>query len=240
MESGKGQEDLDQSVIILTEEEPEQPLAVTQKANCDDKEAKLMDTEESPVNDEPVQTSDPGAKENDNVVSPVDELTVVAETPESDSEEEEVAEHGEGHITNGSDWQCNNTTSKETQKRNSCIGLNRNFFWCPVKDCGSGTVQKMTQHLQKVHKMDKQTAAKEARRAPAEAVKLRLTNPSKRSSRIQSIPLIRSPTSTSSSPNPPYLLSLTMVDPSSVKDKEIHIFVALQGPGRWFHCNFCC
>lgn len=41
--------------------------------------------------------------ENDNVVSPVDEPTVVVETPESDGKEEEVADHGEGHITKGSD-----------------------------------------------------------------------------------------------------------------------------------------
>ena len=43
-----------------------------------------------------------------------------------------------------------------SQKRGK---FKRNFFWCPVKDCASGPVQKITQHLQKVHKMDPATAA---------------------------------------------------------------------------------
>ena len=31
----------------------------------------------------------------------------------------------------------------------------RNNFWCPIQDCGSGSVQKIEQHLDKVHKLDK-------------------------------------------------------------------------------------
>ena len=33
----------------------------------------------------------------------------------------------------------------------------RNYFWCPVVDCASGPVEKVTQHLSKVHKMDAAT-----------------------------------------------------------------------------------
>ena len=46
----------------------------------------------------------------------------------------------------------------------------RNYFWCPEVDCASGPVQKITQHLQKVHKMSPATAAriaKKKRRGPS-------------------------------------------------------------------------
>ena len=68
----------------------------------------------------------------------------------------------------------------------------RNSFWCPVMDCPSGPVQKMTQHLIKVHKMDHSRASKvsvKKVRAPLEAVRLRLPNPTTRSSRLVPLPL---------------------------------------------------
>ena len=30
----------------------------------------------------------------------------------------------------------------------------RNYFWCAINNCASGSVQKVSQHLQKVHKLD--------------------------------------------------------------------------------------
>ena len=42
----------------------------------------------------------------------------------------------------------------------------RNYFWCPEPDCASGPVQKITQHLKKVHKMSPQQASKVARTGP--------------------------------------------------------------------------
>lgn len=71
----------------------------------------------------------------------------------------------------------------------------RNYFWCPEVDCASGPVQKITQHLQKVHKMSPATAAriaKKKRRAPAEAVRLKTPNPHTRSSGLQHLPLYMS------------------------------------------------
>lgn len=84
----------------------------------------------------------------------------------------------------------------------------RNYFWCPEVDCASGPVQKITQHLQKVHKMSPATAAriaKKKRRAPAEAVRLKTPNPHTRSSGLQHLPLYMSKvakvsTTTGSSP----------------------------------------
>ena len=64
----------------------------------------------------------------------------------------------------------------------------RSYFWCPEMDCTSGPVQKMTQHLQKVHKMGPATAsqvARRKRRAPVEAVRLKTPNPHTRSSGLQ-------------------------------------------------------
>ena len=66
----------------------------------------------------------------------------------------------------------------------------RSYFWCPEMDCTSGPVQKMTQHLQKVHKMGPATAsqvAKRKRRAPVEAVRLKTPNPHTRSSGLQNM-----------------------------------------------------
>ena len=68
----------------------------------------------------------------------------------------------------------------------------RNYYWCPVMECSSGPVQKMAQHLQKVHKMTPTTAAqvsRRKRRAPVEAVRLRTPNPHTRSSHLQDLPL---------------------------------------------------
>ena len=82
-----------------------------------------------------------------------------------------------------------------------------NFFWCPVKGCASGPVQKITQHIQKVHKMDPATAASVARkkrRAPNEAVKFKIPNPSTRSSGLQHLRLFAKSTESTgiTSPGP--------------------------------------
>lgn len=68
----------------------------------------------------------------------------------------------------------------------------RNYFWCPVPDCTSGPVQKMIQHLQKKHKMTVAMAAKQAkkkRRAPVEAVRLKVPNPQTRSNKMMNLAL---------------------------------------------------
>ena len=55
-----------------------------------------------------------------------------------------------------------------------------NFFWCPEQDCASRPIQKVTQHLQKVHKMDLATAAmvaRKKRRAPANTVRPKMPKP---------------------------------------------------------------
>lgn len=72
----------------------------------------------------------------------------------------------------------------------SLLKPKRNYFWCPVVDCTSGPVQKVTQHLQKVHKMSASESArvsKQKRRAPVEAIKLGAPNPHTRSSRMRSL-----------------------------------------------------
>ena len=81
-----------------------------------------------------------------------------------------------------------------------------NSFWCPVADCASGPVQKITQHLMKVHKMDHSRASKISAkkvRAPLEAMCLRLPNPATRSSQLLPLPLAvastTAPSATSSS-----------------------------------------
>ena len=90
--------------------------------------------------------------------------------------------------------------------------VKRNYFWCPELDCASGPVQKITQHLQKVHKMDSATAAKVAkrkRRAPLEAVRLKTPNPHTRSSGLQHLGLFTKKTTSTTtvtagqSPAPP-------------------------------------
>ena len=96
---------------------------------------------------------------------------------------------------------------RETGQHKTTTGFKRNYFWCPVKDCASGPVQKMAQHLVKVHKMDTPTSVKMAKRkvrAPSEAVSLRLPNPAKRSSGMRALPLALAPqpsTSKCASPN---------------------------------------
>ena len=55
-------------------------------------------------------------------------------------------------------------------------------------DCTSGPVQKMTQHLQKKHRMDAVTAAQHSKkkvRALLEAVSTKMPNPRTRSSGLQ-------------------------------------------------------
>lgn len=68
----------------------------------------------------------------------------------------------------------------------------RNYFWCPMPDCTSGPVQKITQHLQKKHKLPAAKAsmlAKKKRRAPVEAIRLKAPNPHTRSSRMKNLSL---------------------------------------------------
>ena len=94
----------------------------------------------------------------------------------------------------------------------------RNYFWCPVVDCASGPVQKVTQHLSKVHKMDAATAAKVARkkrRAPLEAVRLKIPNPQTRSSGLQHLGLFaeKSPSATSAGQSPPVKDTSTTTSP---------------------------
>ena len=91
-------------------------------------------------------------------------------------------------------------TAQSTRGRRSSTGTNETI-WCPVMDCASGPVQKMGQHLVKVHKMDRATAAQTAKkktRASPESVKLGLPNSKKRSS---GIPLFSTP-STSNTAKP--------------------------------------
>lgn len=91
----------------------------------------------------------------------------------------------------------------------------RNYFWCPEVDCTSGPVQKMSQHLQKKHKMSSAMAAqisRKKRRAPDEAVKMKVPNPYTRSSGLQHLGLFvkkgsqssntTSPTTTTPAPAP--------------------------------------
>ena len=82
----------------------------------------------------------------------------------------------------------------------------RNHFWCPVVDCASGPIQKLGQHLSKVHKLDAQAVAKllkKKTRAHPEAIKLKLPNPNKRRSGIQFFPLfVAKNTTTTETPIP--------------------------------------
>ena len=82
----------------------------------------------------------------------------------------------------------------------------RNYFWCPEVDCTSGPVQKMTQHLQKKHKMPTALAsqvAKKKRRAPAEAIQMKVPNPHTRSSGLQHLGFFvkKSPQSSTTTPS---------------------------------------
>ena len=87
---------------------------------------------------------------------------------------------------------------RETGQRKTTTGFKRNYFWCPVRDCASGPVQKMA-HTPTSVKM-----AKRKVRAHSEAVSLRLPNPAKRSSGMRALPLALAPqpsTSKCASPN---------------------------------------
>ena len=80
--------------------------------------------------------------------------------------------------------------------RRKKTGHKRNYFWCPVQDCASGPVQKITQHLQKVHGMDAATSSnvvRKKRRAPDDAVRMRIPNPKTRSSGLRHIGLFSNP-----------------------------------------------
>ena len=89
-----------------------------------------------------------------------------------------------------------------SRKSGKKVVYKRNFFWCPEQ---SGPVQKVTQHLQKVHKMDPATAARVAskkRQATPEAVRLKMPNPKTRSSGLQHIALFAKKTPATPSPVP--------------------------------------
>ena len=117
---------------------------------------------------------------------------------------------GEGDLVedNGGEVESEEETKEESLeggRRRSTTGYKHNYFWCPVVDCASGPVQKMGQHLVKVHKMDRATATRTAKkkiRAPPEAIKLKLPNPARRSSGIKSISLFSTPAPSSSTPKP--------------------------------------
>ena len=79
----------------------------------------------------------------------------------------------------------------------------RNYFWCPVTDCTSGPVQKITQHLQKKHRMapaKSAALAKKKRRAPREAIRLNEPNPHTRSSGMKSLALTFSESASTPAP----------------------------------------
>lgn len=66
----------------------------------------------------------------------------------------------------------------------------RNYFWCPIPDCTSGPVQKMTQHMRKTHKMDPAAAVQASLkkcRAPLEAIQMKTPNPRTRSSGLRDV-----------------------------------------------------
>jgi hypothetical protein len=65
-------------------------------------------------------------------------------TSEEEEEEEEKGSQGQS------------AGRREGGRGRSTTGFKRNYFWCPVVDCASGPVQKMGQHLLKVHKMDRE------------------------------------------------------------------------------------
>ena len=118
---------------------------------------------------------------------------------------------GEGDLVedNGGEVESEEETKEESLeggRRRSTTGYKRNYYWCPVVDCASGPVQKMGQHLVKVHKMDRatatRTAKKKKKRATPEAIKLKLPNPTRRSSGIKSISLFSTPAPSSSTPKP--------------------------------------
>ena len=82
----------------------------------------------------------------------------------------------------------------------------RNYYWCPVQNCGSGPVQKVGQHLSKVHRVSKTAVAHlltKKVRAPTWAVKERMPNPSHRNPngalwkhshpKLQKAPLLQPP-----------------------------------------------
>ena len=70
----------------------------------------------------------------------------------------------------------------------------RRYVWCPVKGCQSGPVQKITQHLRKVHQVSAQEMkrlTKNKRYAPPEAVKFRIPNPHTQESAVRPLPLVQ-------------------------------------------------
>jgi hypothetical protein len=73
-----------------------------------------------------------------------EEGSVAAGRGEEEEEEEEEGSQGQS------------AGRREGGRGRSTTGFKRNYFWCPVVDCASGPVQKMGQHLLKVHKMDRE------------------------------------------------------------------------------------
>lgn len=125
---------------------------------------------------------------------------------------------GETGLKRGTDGQSamGNDGGSCSQKKSK---FKRNFFWCPVTDCASGPVQKVTQHLQKVHKMDPATAsnvARKKRRAPAEAIRLKIPNPKTRSSGLQHLGLFAKNTDSPGISSPGLFTSSTPKQPPPV------------------------
>ena len=83
--------------------------------------------------------------------------------------------------------------AKKIKKRMS--SGKRRYVWCPMKNCPSGPVKKVTQHLASVHKLDKLAISKHTRTkryATPEAVRFRIPNPHTRSSAVCPLPLVMS------------------------------------------------
>ena len=97
---------------------------------------------------------------------------------------ERSSDQGQG--TRNSEMALESLDREEVKQGGDCKtqpkSCKRNYFCSPEPDCASRPVQKITQHLQK---MSPQRAAKVAlkkRRAPLEAVGLKMPNPTTRSS----------------------------------------------------------
>ena len=71
----------------------------------------------------------------------------------------------------------------------------RRYIWCPMRGCPSGPVQKITQHLRKVHKVSSpgeiKRLTKHKRYAPPEAIKFRIPNPHTQGSAVRPLPVIQ-------------------------------------------------
>ena len=80
-------------------------------------------------------------------------------------------------------------SSKEEDDMQTVSKTKLPTFRCPVLDCTSGLVPKMTQKKHKMKVVMAAKLAKKKRRAPAEAVRLKVPNPQTRSSKMKNLAL---------------------------------------------------